>query len=188
MSGHIAVARLTQGISPKHCNSPARRAEGVGDMSNLHKPFVWSRHLKPGLLTAARSAACSQALSHSEGDEKCLAITGLTAPPLSTSPLVQVSRQTRMITPRRQRKTLTTLSLCNKAGRGSLPIAPNQKDIGMKSDRPLFQILHKRIPNTSGATKDRSMTEKIAMTAGHCPQNLTESQTGINFGLRRSQQ
>jgi hypothetical protein len=25
--GHIAVARLTQGISPKHCNSPARRAK-----------------------------------------------------------------------------------------------------------------------------------------------------------------
>jgi hypothetical protein len=27
VSGRIAVARLTQGISPKHCSSPARRAE-----------------------------------------------------------------------------------------------------------------------------------------------------------------
>ena len=27
--GPLAVARLTQGISPKHCNSPARRAEDM---------------------------------------------------------------------------------------------------------------------------------------------------------------
>src|SRR5579883_689816 len=27
--GLLAVARLTQGISPKHCTSPVRRAEGL---------------------------------------------------------------------------------------------------------------------------------------------------------------
>jgi hypothetical protein len=32
-SGSNAVARLLQGILPKHCTSPAYRAEGIGEMS-----------------------------------------------------------------------------------------------------------------------------------------------------------
>jgi DNA-binding beta-propeller fold protein YncE len=91
-----------------------------------------------------------------------------------------------MITPRRQKQPLSTLSLCNRDGPGSLPIVPNQKDIGMKSDRALFRILHKQTLNTSGATKDRSMTEEAPTAAGNCPQDLRRSQTGITFGLRQS--
>jgi hypothetical protein len=68
----------------------------------------------------------------------------------------------------------------------SPPIVPNQKGTGMKSDRASFQILHKQTLNTSGATKDRSMSDGPDDN-GHS-QNLRKSQTGMIFGLRQSQQ
>jgi hypothetical protein len=38
-SGLIAVARHSQGISPKHCTSPAQSGRGaIGGMSGYHKP------------------------------------------------------------------------------------------------------------------------------------------------------
>jgi hypothetical protein len=46
--GPLAVARLTQGISPKNCRlARARRAEEFGDMHDLHKPFVRFAALEP---------------------------------------------------------------------------------------------------------------------------------------------
>jgi hypothetical protein len=186
--GHIAVARLIQGISPKTAARPRAGPRTFGDMSSLQKAFCLVAALKPGLSTAARLAVASaKRCLTPKGDEKCLAITGPTAPPSLILLLVQVPRQTWMITPRPQKRTLSELNLC-KAGPDSLPIVPNQKSIGMKSDRALLRILHKQILCTSGATKDRSMTEEASTTAGHCPQNLRKSQTGIIFGLRLSQQ
>ena len=44
----------------------------------------------------------------------------------------------------------------------------------MKSSRALSQILHKQTLCTSGATKDRSMTDEVPTTAGYWPQNLRE--------------
>ena len=38
LSGRHAVARLTQGIPPKHCALPARRAEGCWGMSSSANP------------------------------------------------------------------------------------------------------------------------------------------------------
>jgi hypothetical protein len=49
----------------------------------------------------------------------------------------------------------------------------------MKSDRALFQILHKQTLSTSGATKGRSMTEEVLTTAYRRRTNFEGSQTGI---------
>jgi len=188
-SGHIAVARLAQGISPKHCSSPARRAEDCWRyISNLHKAFRMVAALKPGLSTAARLAVASaKRCVTPKGDGKCLVITGLGVPPSLISPLVQLPRRTWTITPRRQRQTLSALILCDKAGPHSLPIVSNQKE-RRHEVRALLQILHKLTLNTSGATKGRSMIEEVRTTSDHCSQNLRRSQTGIIFGLRQSQQ
>jgi hypothetical protein len=86
-----------------------------------------------------------------------------------------------MITPRRQNRALSAISLCNEASPDQLPIVPNQRETGMKSDRALFQTLQIQTLNTSGATKDRSVTEEVPTTAGHRPQKLRRSQTGLIF-------
>ena len=57
-SGHIAVARLSQGISPKHCTSDplaGLRAFGTfGEISNLLNLSSLQRRCTSGPSTAAR--------------------------------------------------------------------------------------------------------------------------------------
>jgi hypothetical protein len=56
-----------------------------------------------------------------------------------------------------------------------LPIDSDQKDIGTKFNRASFETAYEQTLNTSGVTKDRSMTEFSA--------NFERAQTGFNFGL-----
>jgi hypothetical protein len=44
LPGSIAVVRCFQGISPKHCTSPARRAEGSGEMLHFQITRTRRRH------------------------------------------------------------------------------------------------------------------------------------------------
>ncbi len=46
--GPPAVARLSQGISPKTATRPRAGQRTFGDMSNLHRPFIWWRQCNPG--------------------------------------------------------------------------------------------------------------------------------------------
>jgi hypothetical protein len=94
----IAVARHIAVVGP-YCSRPAyprhiaqalqlARAPGgglFGDMSNPHKPFVRSRHSNPGIRRPPGELprAAKRCLTP-KGDEKCLATTRFTPPPLIT--------------------------------------------------------------------------------------------------------
>ena len=98
------VARHITTVGP-HCSRPAyprhiaqalqlTRAPGRGLLAIClisTKPFVWSRHWNPGFRQppGQLSRSAKRCLTP-KGDEKCLAITRLTAPPSLTSSLVEV--------------------------------------------------------------------------------------------------
>ncbi len=68
---------------------------------------------------------------------------------------------------------LHAINLRSGAGQDWLGIYPKRKRTVMKSDRASFQIVHKLFLNTSGATKDQSMTERMPPTG-----KLEGAQTG----------
>ena len=72
LSGSNAVARPSQGISPKHCTLPAHRAEGFW-RNVIPVPMSGSKF--PGPSTTARSAAAQPSVVSLpfQGDEICLA-------------------------------------------------------------------------------------------------------------------
>jgi hypothetical protein len=112
-------------------------------MSNPHKPFVQSRHSNPGKRRPPGELprAVKRCLTPN-GDEKCLATTQLTTPPL-ISIRVYVPSYSSAITPWRGKRILSAVNLGSRAGSDSLPMDPNQKEIGVKLNRASFQTLHK---------------------------------------------
>jgi hypothetical protein len=73
-----------------------------------------------------------------------------------------------MITPRREKRTLSAINLRKDVGQDRLAIYPNPKRIGMKPERASFRTQRMPTRNTSGAMKGRSMTEAVLIAAhGH---------------------
>jgi hypothetical protein len=60
-------------------------------MSNSHKPFVWSRRFNPGFRQppGELSRAAKRCLTP-KGDEKCLAMSRLTAPTPYSAPAIEL--------------------------------------------------------------------------------------------------
>jgi hypothetical protein len=123
-------------------------------MSHLHKPFVWWRHCPgfrqpPGELSRAAKRCLTP-----KGDEKCLAITRPVAPPSLISFRCQALSRATLARP--TKRTLRVINLRNGADQDQLAIDPK---------RTSFRTARKQYLNTSGVTKDRSMTEPAARTA-----------------------
>jgi hypothetical protein len=170
---------LPKAYRPRTATRPPAGLRIVGDMSILHKPFVWWRHWNPGFRRppGELSHAAKRCLTP-HGDEKCLAITGLSAAPSLISLRIQAPPRSWMITPRRESQTLSAIHLRKDSGRGWLPFYRNPKRSAMKPERASLRTPRMSARNTSGAMKGRSMTEEVLIAAHGNPATFEGAQTG----------